>query len=337
MALGWGIDQVVGDGKIIETGEVKKLRGERWKPWPVNLYSMHRLRVPTEGSLENLDEVYESFCEQLDDGMYTPPRPFNQFKVTNYMRAAEFPRRLFACFELPGGTAFRQEAIIEAAAMLRSLTCRQQNRHDFHHQFGDDPAVYLAGHVNGARPTPPRFSYLPLPTIGHDYADGMIRRLMVVEQLGGDGSRANWAQTRLMGQTLLDNKGDHRGQLLELSHSASRRLIRRYAGYSRAWSTVTPVLLPGFDDGKQAKAIKLLRQSVAHSGIEADAISEITIRKAPYWTGSQHPRDYRRPNYLQRYSAWHVHLEFHKPVSGPLAIGAGRHVGLGLFAASSIA
>ena len=217
--------------------------------------------------------------------------------------------------------------------MIRSLTCRKQNRYDFHDQFhDDDPEIYLAGHVNGKRPTPPRFSYLPLPTIGHDHADGMIRRLIIAEPFGGDGLRAHWAQARLEGQVMLDSDGNERGQLLELWRNSSYMMVRRYVGDGRTWSTVTPVILPGHDDGKRAKAAKLIRQSIKHAGFEFDAIADLEIRKAPFWRGTQHPRDYRRPHYLKNFSAWHVQLEFHEPVAGPLAIGAGRHIGLGLMA-----
>ena len=333
MALGWGIDQVVGNGRIITSGEASLLLGERWQPWPDSLYPLDRLRVPVEGSLEDLDAVYESFCAQLDGGMRNLPRKFRRFKLVNYVKVTQFPRRPCACFELPDRTAFRQEDTIKVAAMLRSLACREQNRHDFRDQCGDNPEVYLAGHVNGKRPTPPRFSYLPLPTIGHDHADGMIRRLMISEPLGGDGLRAKWAQTRLEGQVLLDNHDKEKGQLLELWRNSSHKMVHRYVADGRIWSTVTPVILPGFDDGKRSKATKLLLQSIGHAGLQIDAIADLTIRKAPFWRGAQHPHAYRRPQYLKHFSAWHVQLEFHEPVSGPLAIGAGRHVGLGLLAA----
>ena len=49
----------------------------------------------------------------------------------NYVKASKFPYRPFVCFELPEGTAFRQEDTIKVAAMLRSLACRKQNRDDF--------------------------------------------------------------------------------------------------------------------------------------------------------------------------------------------------------------
>ena len=334
MALGWAIDQVAVNGRIIAYEETHQLSGERWRPWPDDsLSGSNRLRVPVEGSLEDLDAVYDSFCAQLDGGLYTPPRMLSQFKSVRYAKTIRVPHRPFACFELLEGTPpFRQEAINEVAAMLRSLACRKLNSDDFRDQFGDDTDVYLAGHVSGKNPTPPRFSYLPLPTIGHDHADGMIRRLMIAEPFGGDGSRARWAEKRLEGQVLRDNGGKEKGQLLELWRNSSKKMVSRYVGGGRVWSTVTPVILPGHDDGKRTKATKLVLQSIGHAGFQIDAITDLTIRMAPFWPGSQHSREYKRPRYLKHFPAWHVQLIFREPVSGPFALGAGRHAGLGLMA-----
>jgi CRISPR-associated protein Csb2 len=71
---------------------------------------------------------------------------------------------------------------------------------------------------------------------------------------------------------------------------------------------------------------------VAQAGIPVEAVEAFTLRKAPFWPGAQHPRQYFAPDYLRHLSRWHVWVRFRQPVPGPLAIGAGRHVGLGLFA-----
>ena len=332
MALGWGIDQVVGDGRILSTIEVDRLSGERWQPYANDMLAAGRLRVPVEGSLRALISTYKSFRVRLDDNTYNTPLEFNQFDVVRYVKTTQFPHRPHACFELPIGLQFRQEASVEIAAMLRSLVCRDVNRHDFRDQFGDDTEVYLAGHINGEKRTPPRFSYLPLPTIDHEHADGMIRRLLITEPYGGDGSRARWATQRLSGQVLTDNQGNERGQLLGLWRSSSRRVVNLYVGKHIIWSTVTPVVLPGFDDKQLVKAQKMFIRAARQAGVSTDGLVNVTLRKAPFWTGSQHPRHYRRPLYLKHFPAWHVKLEFQEPMSGPLVIGAGRHIGLGIFA-----
>lgn len=253
------------------------------------------------------------------------------------------PPRPSAVFELPDGIAFRPVDADKVAAMLRSLVCREEHRTDFEEQFGEDPEVYLAGHMNGGHPALPRFSYLPLPTIGHKHADGMIRRLLIAEPFGGDGTHAYWARYRLRNQTLLDHDGNERGVLLDVWRPGSRAMIARYVDESRVWTSVTPVILPGYDDFKRNgsaqderpnKAERLFVKALTQAGLPLEAISDVTLRKAPFWPGAQHPREYHRPNYLKGYAAWHVHLVFRESISGPLAIGAGRHGGLGIFAGS---
>ena len=218
--------------------------------------------------------------------------------------------------------------------MLRSVACRSENRRDFEEQFGSIAEVYVAGHTHGERHTPPRFSYLPLPTIGHPHSDGMIRRLLIAEPYGGDGLRARWAGRRLVGQVLRDTHGDGRGRLLELWRKTSRDMIGRYAGEGKTWSTVTPTVLPGYDDGKLAKAEKLFLQAIEQAGLSVGGITDLTMRKAPFWPGSQHSNHYRKPRYLKHLPAWHVRLTFNGTALGPLAVGAGRHIGLGLMAVS---
>lgn len=96
---------------------------------------------------------------------------------------------------------------------------------------------------------------------------------------------------------------------------------------------MTPVVLPGLDDGKQSKAEGLFLKAAAHAGIPIEAIESVTLRKAPFWPGAEHPRHYFVPEYLRPFARWHAAVRFREPIPGPLAIGAGRYVGLGVFAA----
>jgi len=361
VALGWGVDQAVGNGEILANGRSALLRGQRWEPWRNAPPHRPRLRLPRGGTLDDLEGAYRDFENRIRVKRlgrrkairFTPPRRPRCFETIAYLPSTNVPPRHYAVFELPDGVAFRQEEICIVAAMLRSLVCREENRRDFAEQFPDaNTEVYLAGHVGNTGRTPPRFSYLPLPTIGHEHADGMIRRVMIVEPYGGDGSRARWAERRLAGQALRDNDGNARGVLMVTWRSTSTDMISRYAGEnsaSREWATVTPVILPGFDSRDRRRGIpparrdcatraeRLFLRAVQQAGIPQDAVESFAMRKAPYWPGSLHPDCYRRPDYLdaarnRRFPAWHVWIRFREAVPGPVSIGAGRHCGLGLFA-----
>ncbi len=344
LALGWGIDQVVGDGRILTDAEAAVLSGHRWRAWDGYRPGRQTYRIPVEGSLEDLEKVHRSFLRRVDSQRYCPPLKPEKYDTLSYIPGAILPARFCAAFELPEEIAFRQEDTIRVAAMLRSLTCRLAQEDT--HKFPGESELYVAGHIKEDDRGQPRFSYLPLPTIGHAHADGMIRRLMIAESLGGDGTHARWAQNRLRSALLKDQNGKERGVLVDLWRSGSEGMIRRYVGESSAWCSVTPVILPGYDDFKTitrhdpkqpTKAERLLLKCLIHAGIPIESVKDITLRRAPFWSGSQHPRHYHRPDYLKDHYArpgWHVRLAFHEPLAGPLAIGAGRHCGLGILAGS---
>lgn len=341
-ALGWGIDQAVADGRVLTDTEAAALPGRRWRAWHTHRPGQRRSRVPIEGSLKDMEMVHASFVSRISGNRFNPPCKLKRFECIAYLSASVSPLRPYAVFELPDGVAFRQQDTAAVAAMLRSLACRSAK--DDSHEFPGGSEIYVAGHTKAGQaprdgPGAPRFSYLPLPTIGHEHADGMIRRVLIAEPFGGDGAHARWAQQRLRNQLLRDHDGNERGILLNLWRNSSSAILDRYVGEHKNWASVTPVILPGFDDGKRIKAEKLVLQAVRQAGLPVEGVADFTLRKAPFWSGSQHPNCYRRPDYLdsaknRRFSAWHVHLSFREPMAGPLSIGAGRHCGLGVLAAS---
>jgi CRISPR-associated protein Csb2 len=330
VALGWGIDQAVADARILADGEAASLTGKQWRAWRTLRRGSPTWRVPVEGSLDDLDGTYASFVRRIDSETYSPSRKVSRFDTVHYLGHTVLPPRPYAAFELPEGTGFRTGDVAMAAAMLRSLTCRcaMSDTHD----FPGGSEIYVAGHVEQQDDTPARFSYLPLPTIGREHADAMVRRMLVAEPMNGDGTHAQWAQQRLLNATLRDQDGCDRAVLLDLWRSSTPRMLERYVGEAQIWCTVTPVILPGFDDAKQRKAERLLLAAVTQAGIPISAIDGFVLRKAPFWSGAMHPRRYNVPAYLRHLPAWHVWVRFCEAVPGPLAIGAGRHVGLGLFA-----
>ncbi len=337
LALGWGIDQVVGNGQILDDAGVTALPGSRWHPWKNAFWhGVHTLRTPKPGSLEDLENVHRSFLQRLDGNTFHPPLKFSQFDKVAYIRAESLPPRSFAVFELPDGVSFRQENAVKVAAMMRSIACNHAKSDT--HSFPGGSETYVAGHAGTQYATPPRFSYLPLPSIGSQHADGMIRRLLIAEPFGEDGTQARWVQERLLGATLFDNDGNERGRLLDLWRQTSTSMLKRYAGESQTWCTVTPVILPGYDKKSHVKAEKLFLVAVRQAGISVKNLSDISMRKAPFFPGSHYPSEYFLPDYIRtkQWPGWHVRLKFREPLRGPLAIGAGRHIGLGIFAISEV-
>lgn len=113
-------------------------------------------------------------------------------------------------------------------------------------------------------------------------------------------------------------------------------VLARYAAYnepSLEWVSVTPVILPGYDDARPAKRERLLGECLVHAGYSADAVESLEARPAAWLAGCPSTQTFRRPAYLRHLPALHVRIRFRAPTSGPVALGAGRHCGLGVFAA----
>jgi CRISPR-associated protein Csb2 len=357
VALGWGIDAAIGDARLIDDAEAAGLRGERWKPGRLGTPG---LRLPVPGTLDALIERHAAFLGRLKDGTFYPVPPLRAFTTAAYRRASDLPPRPFAAFILrpvgndSGYAAFPAARAVHVAAMLRHAACEAAR--------GDlDPSGwrtnewsgrYVAGHGPEGSPkrrskddAHPRFSYLPLPSIGHRHADGLIRRVIIAEPFGGDGRSARWAAQRLAGALLRDEDRGPVARLepVEPDEAEFAQVFRLYAPRScgeaaTTWVSVTPVILPGYDDNKRAKRERLLLDCLRHAGIDTAAVDLVESRRSawPAHGGGAAPAllhsASRRPKYLQHLPACHVRMRFRCPASGPIALGAGRHCGLGVFA-----
>src|SRR5262249_55560231 len=185
-----------------------------------------------------------------------------------------------------------------------------------------------------------RVSILPLPTIRNGPTDGRIRRIMLAQSVESNGELCHSLGRLFDGQQLKAEAQDDRFPAMFLERIIQRdAVIPYYTGTSLVWASVTPVLLPGYDDRKVhrgdhqkrlARARQLVCKALKHAKINIPGYMELS--RVPYWPGSLHARTYSPPEKLKHYPRWHIRLSFDKPWTGPLAIGAGRHCGFGVFA-----
>jgi CRISPR-associated protein Csb2 len=121
-----------------------------------------------------------------------------------------------------------------------------------------------------------------------------------------------------------------------------------YAGSSRVWLSVTPVVINrGYkvptcsSDGtplsanerhhrRSAEWTSLLRTSLRHISLPDDMVTacEITITPSPLVAATERAERYR-PN-GDGAAFVHVRIDFRRPVRGPLIVGDRRYIGLGL-------
>lgn len=225
---------------------------------------------------------------------------------------------------------------------------------------------YVHGHTaDGTQPArgegaDARFMYLPLPSVefrkDRGTHIGMVRRVLVVGPPGGR-EEVDWARRVLNGQELFAEGQPAPVAALAAIPSADKN-VQHYVGKSQTWSTVTPAILPGHDEaspGVVARRVEmasgeearrhvraqaeqrtrdLLLSAFRHAGLADELVrhAELEWRPVGFRAGVGMARQYHVPETLRKWPAYHVRVRFPTPVQGPLAVGAGRYRGFGLFA-----
>lgn len=362
--LGWGIDMVAADARVISQEEADKLPGHRWREVA---HGGVPLRVPMPGTLADLIHKHEAFLRRLSADGFRPVPPLRVFRVIQYhsptARLATTAIHALAAFELhrtiedqeehPGRSKFRSfhhvRRVATVAGMVRNVTAAVAER------IGWDPAIIatrILGHGdgdNGQATVCDRLQFLPLPSITPIGVSG-IRRVLVVGPPGFDLAPL---RRRLNGEVLLDLKTKQPAAMLSSIPSTDRNVMP-FLGPATTWSTVTPIILPGYDDpaGLRAKrqhapnadtqrhhlarldsrALSLIWKAFYQAGWTSDALAGATVEYRPvgWFRGLDLARNYDLPPL--HFPRYHLRVRFARPVPGPVVIGAGRFRGLGLFA-----
>ena len=343
--LGWGIDHVVCEARTLSDSEVQKLEGERWLPATGN---GEELRTPIRGTLDNLMAKHELFLNRLQrdsrgNESFLPVPPLSVFQVINYRRATDAESRPWVAFQilkpdLEGMRSFdTPRRTRDVAAWIRHATgeaCAGW-------PCADSEEAFVHGHDGPDKPikgekAERRFMYLPLPTIHHALARVESIRRVLIAAPPGCSEQIAWISKRLAGMELVDTGGEVRGVLNLLPKSDW--VLKQYTEPATTWATVTPVVLPGHDDHDVVKTAELLRRAFQHAGFTPELLNhpdfDFDFRKVGFLPGVDHADRYLLPEHPKvKGPRYHVWLRFPHPISGPLAVGALRYRGFGLFAA----
>jgi CRISPR-associated protein Csb2 len=332
--LGWGVDMVAGNAAEVTEEEVAKLAGERWRPTPEGGTP---LRVPRVGTLAALVDKHTAFLNRLDAGGFRPVPPLTAFNVVGYRRDTDSAAREWAAFRIASldpddknpsfDTARRCR---DVAAWVRNATGKVCDGWPF-----PDFASFVHGHAEDGSQSKgdradERFMYLPLPTINHALNRVESIRRVLIAAPPGFRDRTDWIRQRLPGQELVWGEETF-GMLNQLPKSDW--VLKQYVGESRVWSTVTPVVLPGYDDRDDTTAERLLRRAFVHAGFSEEVACGLGLdwRNVGFRAGVDLASRFCLPDRLNG-PRYHVRVTFPHPIRGPLAVGAGRYRGLGLFA-----
>jgi CRISPR-associated protein Csb2 len=347
--LGWGADFVAAHGQLLS--DSPSAAGECWRPRPSG---DDFLRVPNLHTLAALRQRHTMFLNRVVGDGFIPvaPLPGHAFARISYRPdSAAAPSNTVAFKFLPldsNSSAMRpfnarQAAVV--AGMLRHAAGEAAKRS----QLSSEQIAAILGHAEapGEQHRPvglARISYLPLPTI-EPRQSGLVvstaRRALLAIHPQADPRILEWARVALAGSPLMD---EHTGKLQAILAPliGSDSVTSRYTRKASTWSTVTPVILPGHDDGKTSKTRSLIRKAIIQAGFPESLArtADIDWRGVGYSSGVDLPSRYFVPSHLQRYTRLHVRITWLDPqtktpipLPGPIALGGGRFCGLGLFAA----
>ncbi len=338
-ALGWGIDLAIGSAEVVD--RLADVEASRTVYFPDRYNDGNRLslRVPCPESLKSLEEAYRGFVRRYERPGVTefesPPR----FGRWSYTCGNARPYLAFRLRRVDGSdrpVSIRHQLIAPLAGMVKKA-CADAG----HGMSKVEVAADILGHPSGA--SPHRVSILPLPTVRDGPTDGRIRRILLAEPFGSDGRWRRILERTLEGEALRPEEGEGRFPELLLERIRFRDdVLLRYVGVSRIWASATPVLLPGYDDRRQhrgnhqrrlTRAEQLICKAIRQAGIDAPASFEFS--KVPFLSGSLLAHAYQPRGKLQHYPRYHVRITFDRPMTGPLAIGAGRHCGFGTLATTA--
>lgn len=374
VALGWGIDLAAGHIQVLSSDEEARLAGERWFAAHDSLGGIP-LRVPRSGTLRALMNRHDAFTTRLAQGAYTPPDAMSAFNTVQYRRAYDRPSLPVAAFSLltPDASAFRAfhaaRRGLTVAGLVRGATRRAAEQGGWSGEkiaaciLGHGAEDERADHVPGGNR---RFAYVPLPSLEQRSDAGppvvsSIRRVLLCGATHEAADEVSWAQRALSGRELI---AVDTGEIVALMAALPRSepTVRRYLARASEWTTVTPVVLPGFDDPRRyrqrldresdaaarrrilqkidARIDGLLRKSLRQAGWSdqlADC-AQLEWRAAGFLPGVDLASRYGTPDHVRAYPRFHVRLIWRdaegRPIEmpGPICIGAGRFYGLGLFA-----
>lgn len=363
VVLGTGLDHAIADVRI---GSEPPAAGGNLA-WPPGA-------SPCEGTLKSLIARHDANLKRLATGSLRENLPPVRYKRTPLASDAAVPL-LFAIrtpsdeHDTPLPVDPKDTAILAQAIRLklagRLVDALRRHPRAVPHTSPEEIERLVIGRGAEATDTAMRLCMAPLPSIGHEHSDGLLRRVLVSVP-SNFPLPAESVRRALTGCEVEFGVPPSFLKLrlvpIDADEERERSMSSRYLGPARIWRSVSPVILPGRrppprrgmqSQASQAEAAEvwmradaqrrrdeglLFENALKHAGIEK--VAAFRLRREPF--GAQQPRadaawrlpasrhDPRRI-WLAGRPRRHAEIVFDEPRVGPILIGDGRFLGLGLF------
>ncbi|HED19866.1 MAG TPA: type I-U CRISPR-associated protein Cas5/Cas6 [Gammaproteobacteria bacterium] len=314
------------------------------------------MECPQRGSLSSLLLRFQAHRERLSSvkeggkvKVYFANPPKARFQQVAYNPSQQW--RLFDLRSDCKGSPFRSWPQEQAVSLVEQVRDKAAER--LSHALPDQAEVIervLIGRNATQIDKVRRVRLIPLSSIGHEKTDRSIRRLLVMVPPDcplrfGD---IEWAISGLA----LGGEGVRETVLVSAEDLS---MLRHYAIESgdshRLWRSVTPVVLsrgaarrriaprhrteqakPGGERSKEEqRASEAVIQALRHADIRP-RVEAVRVQREPFSNRGLRAEAFAEGTRFDKERLWHVELHFAVPMEGPLVIGDGRYIGLGLLA-----
>jgi CRISPR-associated protein Csb2 len=359
--LGRGVDLAWATGEVADERDAESRlcgnEGMLWRPNESGNGAM--LSCPRPGSLASLTERFKAMrgrFKTVGTGKKTS-QLFAQAPKADFRQVPYNSPSVFLLFEMRNADGFRPQPVERAVALTENVRDLAVKRLKASAWRRDDPKrENLADKIFVGRDSKEgdkarRIRIAPLPSIGHAQTERSIRRVLVAVSPDcpiATGDIA-WA---FSGLPLADPKtGEVRDDTAELVAASDDTMLAHYGieDTARLWQTVTPATLPeraarrridprrareeaksGVERVREHAAAEwAVQQALRHAGIGA-SVETIRVQREPFERNGVRAEAFAKGTRFAKERLWHVEVGFARPITGPLLIGDGRYIGLGL-------
>lgn len=342
--MGWARARLLDD--VALEALLDRFPGRVLRPSPGAPGNRMLLPCPESGSLARLEARHQAFrrrfrMEGRTETFSQPPKP--RFAQVPY--GSPPARRLFEIQDESGRLVpFALSRVVSLVESVRDTAAARLSAALPPALAADVERVVVGRTQDGASPIPPaaRVRILPIASIGHEHADRGIRR-MLVETPAISPLRAldvEWAfSASAIGRCVL-------------APAADNSMLRHFgigSEPSRRWQTVTPVALPEAAQRRRIEpslqreeakpgsersveeraAMDAVRHALRHAGVREAPVS-IRVQREPFEASGVRTESFAPGTRFAKERLWHVEVTFATPITGPLVIGDGRFLGLGI-------
>ena len=351
--LGRGVDMAWAEAILVDSDDAERRISDHggivYRPSGGGEGS-RRLLCPRHGLRQSLTARFEAMRTRFQIGgtlrkpiraFVQPPRP----RLQRVAYGAEPHRFVFELREADARAAYAGWPLSGAAELVRTARDKAANQlRTAVPDLADAVERYLIGRDAGQAEKSSRVRIVPLPSVGHEHADMLIRRLAVrlpqtCPLAPGDVA---WAFAQV---AWADDKGVI---VRELHQVDDDRMAARFERRARHWRSVTPLALPMArrrridPDGRaeetkggaeraaeEARAVAAVHHALRHVEVETP-IARVLVQREPFDRRGARAERFAPGTRFPKETLWHAAITFMAPVAGPLLLGNGRFLGLGL-------